>query len=455
MSEARPIVIIECYGSGVRICDGENILTDSTSYALIEADNTIIVGELAEHQAHLRPREVSTQFWANLSASSTTKHIVSNAELALYHLQHAWQSANCSNHDVIFITPANFDKHQLGLLLGICEKLSIHVAGIVCNAALVLRNPLRNSKAIYLDLLLQQLVITELNHTDSGVEIIQPSRIFDYGIQNFIQNCAKTIASEFVNKTRFDPLHTAQDEQQFFDQLPSWLMQLKTNEVIECRLSVEGKHFAIEINQQQLQKANQVLFEEVAAYLNVLFHDHDTLAIYCSASCNKIYALHEFLSALPGCAVIQMNAMDIAQHALHSKNEIIREGQVHYITRLTWSDKSITESLNFNPGKLSNISSIPTHVLIGGHAYSLQQEIYIASNDSSTDPIILLENRSDCLCKISSNNVSVDIEVLNAKSIMINHNKVSVMTSAKIGDILSIQTSESSCEFIKVVQHEA
>ena len=108
MSTAKPIVIIECYDSGVRICDDKNILAECASCALIESSSNIIVGDAAQQQAHLRPREVSTSFWGDLSAHSTTKHAVSNAEIALHHLKHVWQLANCTDQNAIIITPATF-----------------------------------------------------------------------------------------------------------------------------------------------------------------------------------------------------------------------------------------------------------------------------------------------------------------------------------------------------------
>ena len=99
-----PTVTIEFYDSGVRISDGKNILANSVSCALIESDNTILVGEQAEHQAHLRPRESSINFWGQLSENSDTKHVISNAEIAYRHLEHIWSLANYSNQDVILIT---------------------------------------------------------------------------------------------------------------------------------------------------------------------------------------------------------------------------------------------------------------------------------------------------------------------------------------------------------------
>ncbi len=452
MSASIPI-IIECYDSGVRICDHEKILADNASFALIETSRHVTVGPAAQQQAHLRPREVSTTFWSDLSASSTTKHVISNAELAFYHLQFVLQQANCSDQDAIVITPATFDKHHLGLLLGICEKLPIKVVGIVCNATLAVQGSIDNCKAVYLDLLQRNLVITELINNHSGVKLKTPSRVFDYGLQNFVQNCATYIADKFVVETRFDPLHTAKHEQHYFDKLPLWLNVLKHNDYTECALSTEDESFSINITQGQLQQANHQQLNKIAAYLNVLFHNHDSIAIFCSSSCQQVFGMHEFFSNLPGCAVIQLDDNSLAKNALLNKDEIISEEQVLYVNSLSWNHKLKPNTLNFNPGKISNLSSIPTHILIDGHAYGLQKDIFI-TYERSSQLIITMEKTAESLCKISSNNLSVDVEIINSQKIQMNSVPVENIIHAKIGDTLSVQDCSISCRFIKVVEYE-
>ena len=453
MSVTKPTVIIECYDSGVRICDSDKLLANSASYALIESSDSILVGEEAEHQAYLRPREVSTAFWSNLSENSSTKYVVSHAELAFRHLKHLWQLAKCSDQNVILITSANLDKHSLGLLLGICKKLSINVVGMVSNAVLALQQPIENCKVVHLDLLLQNLLITELNQNETGVSLKQPSHVLNVGLQHFNQNCAKTIANKFITETRFDPLHNASDEQQFFDKLQLWLTALKNNQKIECKLTINDNAFSTTIDQQQLQRTNRLLFEEIAAHLNILFHKSSALAIICSASCLQAFGLYEFLSSLPGCAVVQLNEENISESALHVSNEITTGDQIHYINSLTWQNLT-PQQIQFNLGAISNISSIPTHILINGHAYSLQKDVFIDNTDASSEPRILLEESADCLCKISTDNVRVEIYALNSKIIHINENAISTVSSVKTGDILKIEGNQIACQFIKVVHHE-
>ncbi len=261
-----PLVIIEFYDSGVRISDGKNTLANSVSCALIEADKTILVGEQAAQQAHLRPRESSTLFWSQLSENSDTKRVISNAEIALRHLEQLWNLANRTDQNAILITPVNLEKHDLGLLLGICKKLSINVTGIVCNATLAMQQPVEDCKAVFLDLLQKQLAVTEITQDEAGLTLKQPSHILNYGLHNLIGNSANHIAKKFIAETRFDPLYSANDEQQFFDKLPLWLADLSERNSIECRLNTGGKIFSIQIQNETLQLANRKQFDEIAAH---------------------------------------------------------------------------------------------------------------------------------------------------------------------------------------------
>lgn len=449
-----PIVIIEIYDSGVRISDGINILADSVSCALIEADKTILVGEQAAQQAHLRPRESSTLFWSQLSKNSDTKHVISNAEIAFRHLEHIWNSANCSDQDAILVTPVSLEKHDLGLLLGICKKLSINVTGIVCNATLAMQQPEDSCKAVFLDLLQQQLAITEIIQKETGISLNQPSHILDYGLQNYIASCANYIAKKFISETRFDPLHCASDEQQFYDKLPLWLTSLDENDSIECKLNTGDKHFAIQIQNEALQIANKKQFEEISAHLNVLFHNHNNIAIFCSSACKQVFGLKKFLASLPGCAMVQLDDISLAEHALRCSAEIISGEQVHYVNSLSWCANFRSTDLDFNSGKLSNLARIPTHVLINGHAYSLQKSLFIANRDVTPEPRIMLDESHDSICKIVTNSLSVEIHVLGAQSMTLNKNQIEKISVAKIGDVLNVHNYEMDYLFIKVIDNE-
>jgi hypothetical protein len=446
------IVIIELYNSGIRIGDGKNVLVDSISCALIESD-TILVGEQAKHQAHLRPREISTNFWDQLSKNSETKHVISNANIALRHLEHVWNSTNCSTQKVILITPVTLDKHDLGLLLGICKKLSLNVVGIVCNAALAMQQRVDNCKAVYLDLLQKKIAMTELIQNDSGVSLKQPSRIINYGLQSFNNNCAQSIANKFISETRFDPLHSAEDEQHFFDKLPLWLRMLEENTSTECKLHTGEKQFSIKINNQYLLQTNQKLFDEVAAHLNVLFHNHESIVIYCSSACKQAFGLEEFLSNLPGCAMVTLQSDSLINQVLRCSDELISSNQVHYVNALSWRENTLPVALQFNTGRLSNIASKPTHLLIGGHAYSLKKNIFITSNGAN-EPKVMRNKKANALCQITANSMNIVVQEFVNQAVSMNRASIEAVAFAKIGDVLTINNFQTEYVFIKVVQNE-
>lgn len=452
MSATKSIVIIEFYDLGVRICNGEAILADSISCALIESNKAILVGKSAEQQAHLRPREISTNFWSRLAENSDTKQVISNAEIAYNHLKHVWELANCSEKDVILITPANLNKPNLGLLLGICKKLSINVTGIVCNASLAMQQRTEKCKAVFLDLLQQNIVVTEIIQSDKGVSLQQPSHNINFGLQNFTHNCAKFIADQFIAKTRFDPLHSAKNEQQFFDKLPLWLKLLCENSTIECQLSSDNNSYSVEINDQQLQTVNVKLFDEIANHLNLLFHKHNLIAIYCSASCKKAFGLHKFLATLPGCAIIQLDKTSLARYALSYENEISNGEEVHYVNTLSLRSSSKLKSLQFNTGKLANLASLPTHILVNSYAYSLEKDLFINRSNSTTEPRIMLEKNPNSLCKISINNLNAVLQVFNKQIIKLDSTHIDEFSAVKIGDVLTIEGCQTDYVFIKVAK---
>ena len=446
-----PTVAIEFYDSGVRICDGEKILAESESYALIDA-NHILVGELAKQQAYLRPREISTQFWTKLSGKSTTKHVLNHVDIALKHLEEVWGRAQHLKTNVILITSTIFDKTDLGLLLGICKKLDINVLGIVCNAAVSLQNKIENSAVVFLDLQQTKIIITELSQNEVGLSANQKSHVLDYGMNNFTHNFAKVIAKQFVEETRFDPLHSATNEQQFFDKLFLWMETLKQKDTVECSLLADDKRFTIELHRNYLNSANLHLFNEIAHYLTILFHRESSVAIICSASCKQVFGFFPFLSQLPGCAAIQLDAASLSSQALRHKKEISAGDEIHLFKKFDWQSTSIAK-IQFNKGNLSNLANQPTHILINGHAYSLKQTLYLSLDDQQTEPIVSFSKSTTSICRLFNSNIGAQIEVLISK-VKINQHEVNGKFTLNINDYIELKKCVTTCKLIKVIEHE-
>ncbi len=454
MSNSPSLLTIQLSGLGLRISDSDKLLASSPSYALIESGR-IQVGVSAEQQAHLRPREICTEFWQDLSGKSSTKHVVSHAEIAFKHLDAIWAEVGQAEAKVIFICPVNLDKNQLGLLLGICKKLSIKVNAIVCNAALATEQHTDAEASVYVDLLQESIVISELSQDSAGISVKLPSRELSYGLQSFEHNSAKCIAKKFISETRFDPLHSAKFEQQFHDVLVVWLSNLEKYGTTECKLTVDDKEHVVSISTQDIASTNHHIFSEISNYLNILFHQHGNLAIYCSPSTKHAFGLYEYLSDMPGCATVQLSDDSIEKHAL-SKPELINPSEtIHFITALPWQQESIT-TLSYNNGSLSNLVNTPTHILISGYAHPLKNDLFLSLTEGDSDKNIIVnyELTEHSLCKISPSISDVKLEIIKPHSIILNTDELTTTSSLKINDILRFEHTGETGQLIKVVRNE-
>ncbi len=447
-------VVIDLYDSGVQISDGDKVLADSATLALVEAEHRIIFGECAERQAYSRPRDIATGFWSQLSANSDTRRVISNAELAYRHLQCVWQQVALSDRDAILVTPDTFTKHDLGLLLGICERLSISVRGLVSKAVLVPLAPMPDHKLVYIDVMQQHLAITEIRQTATGVTVVHPSTVLTPGLQSLSEHLASTIAAIFITKTRFDPMHAAWHEQQFFEKLPLWLAALNTADAVECKLTSDTHTYRIRLHKRQLRNANQAVFRRIAARLGGVFQSADAAVIISSPSCARVFGLHEFLSAMPGCAVLTAEARDVARQALLHQPQIGAHKQpVHYTTAIAWPPQVKPLRPQCNAGSLSQLHAVPTHALIGDHAYPLMQEVFVAGSGDNGGLRIDGAPGDDSLCKISTAGLQVEIEVLNNGAVTCNGRVLRARQRVQLGDHLRVAGQTAEVRFIKVHQY--
>ena len=448
-------VVIDIYGCGIRIGDKEQIIVDSDSCALIESSNNIIVGSDAVQQAHLQPRDINLNYWDKLSVDSGTRHAISNAEIAYTHLKQVWEQANISDRDVVISVANTFTKQDLGLLLGITEKLAIPVRGIMCNAILAQSGPLHNCKVVFLDLRQSSLIVSEIVQNKKEISVGPPIKIFRFGLQSLLIAVAEFISKQFISETRYDPMHLAQDEQQLFNKLPEWLSEIQSSEIIECELGTDAKKHRIQLSRKSLQEVNESLYARMSSYLSMEYSHEASLTIMCSASCTKIYGVVEYLQKLPGCAVTVLNKNSLINQALLQLDQIqTKNEQVHYITSLEWNKTSAPVSVNYNPGNLSELSLIPTHALINNQAYLISEETYLIKNSHANTLTIKTIYSKYATCKITKKGFLVEIEPLSNDSLTLNNESLHTSRAVQIGDLVNVKGFSNQLDFIKVSSDE-
>ncbi len=139
---------------------------------------------------------------------------------------------------LVATVPGFLSTDQLGVLLGIAHEAGIDIRGFVDSAVLMASASPLPAHAWLLDLHLTRACLTELK---AGEEITQVSvqELPGCGLMSCMDGWANLVADRFVQDTRFDPLHTADTEQQLYDQLYDWAWR--------GRRGVEGPDFTAEI----------------------------------------------------------------------------------------------------------------------------------------------------------------------------------------------------------------
>ena len=448
-------VVIDLYDSGILISDGDRILAWGASCALIESATSIRTGKAVEHQACVRPQDICTQFWSRLSGHSSTRHVVAHAEIALHHLQAVWGQLDRPDHTAILAVCGTLGKQDLGLVLGICEKLSIPVQGIVNRAVLGVPGPVLGCTLVWLDMLQQHTVLTEMNQDLTGVSVPRPEILLPQGLQALNHTLAKRVAGVFIARTRFDPLQKAENEQQLREKLPHWLETLESAKFVVCALHAAGQAYRVRLERNDVLEINRPVFEAIASRLGSLVHDRDAIGIVCAPSCRQVFGLKAFLDGLPGCAVLSTSPVHMAVQALRYRDQIdSQDTSVHYTTSLTWDRETCPQTLEINAGSLDTLDNRPTHLLIGGHAWPLNQEVCLSARNAA--PGLTLDPACDetSLCRISRFGWMIEVRSLHEHVVRLNGEPLGAPRSVQSGDHLRIDGYRDVIRFIQVHEHE-
>ena len=450
------MLVIDLYDSGILVSDGERILADSISCALIEPGKPVQTGRAALQQACSRPQDICTQFWSRLSERSATRHEVPHADIALHHLQSVWERLNQPDHAVILAVSGMLDRQDLGLVLGICEKLSIPVRGIVSRAVLALSGPAPVNTLAWLDILQSHAVLAELQQDHEAVSVLDPVPLIPQGLQALDHLLAKRITRLFIARTRFDPMQKPGDERQFLEKLPRWLATLEQEGSVECTLQAGGQASRIQLDRQEVLDMNRAVFEAIAARLAGLFQDRNAITVICAPSCRQVFGLKGFLKGLPGCALLDTDPLRMAQQALRYRDQITtRHATVHYTTSLAWDRDASPLTLDIHPGTLAGLNNRPTHLLIGDQAWPLDREVCLSARNGTHGLDLDPACGEGSLCRIASTGWLIEVRGLHDHVIRLNGSPLTSPRSVQPGDSLGIEGHPDELRFIRVREHEA
>jgi FHA domain len=349
----------------------------SPGYALCEGAE-IVVGREAWRRARLRPRHVVDSFWSALDTRPLPRPFpeqLSSADLVHAHLSELWEGWRSGVSSVLLAVPGHYSAEQLALLLGVARSAGMPVDGLVDAAVAAAAAAPRGDRMLYVDVELHRTVVTELllrgELLRGRVECAQGS-----GLVALRESWARRIADAFVRQTRFDPLHTAEAEQELYLKLSAWFADLKRAPLGPIRLELRGDRVA-EMSGAELGAASEGVFTAVVRLVGSLKPAGETVTLLLSSRVASLPGLPEQLSGIGGVAVVPLIEGAAARGALRCREQIRADTEaLPLVSRLHPAEASGAAAAPIPPAPAprDEVRDAPSHVLLGAVAHAITGE---------------------------------------------------------------------------------
>lgn len=257
--------ILAAGGEPPRLLPVDEGSLESPGFALPD-QKRLITGIAAERQARLFPRQVLNRFWGPLSTDPLDPPLPSaanQAEVAYAHLAHVWGNVRGFGNGLLIAVPASFERTQLGLLLGMSQELGIPVEGFV-SLPVAAAAPGPEGLHLHVDGHLHRFEIAILT-AGERLELQEVVAVNASGLEGLHNLWAQTAAAEFVRMTRFDPLHSAQTEQELYRRLPALLAALHQEQAASISIPAGRSTYSVSMMHAMILEAAQPVYDELMA----------------------------------------------------------------------------------------------------------------------------------------------------------------------------------------------
>ena len=239
---------IELNDAGINYSIDGNIVNSSPGFAVLDGDK-LLLGTEAFKNARLLPRWTNNRFWNQLNSDpipNGTSKIRHHADIAFSHLEQIWLEMQPQVNQVVVAVPGHYSREQLGLFLGMAKEAGIPIAGLVDNALITVAETQSHSNILFLDVSLHRITLTQLE-SDGALRKLENQTITESGLFTLWDRWANIVAKQFIQTSRYDPMHQAASEQLLFDQLPLWIANSTGARTKDFEISLpERRQFFIE-----------------------------------------------------------------------------------------------------------------------------------------------------------------------------------------------------------------
>jgi hypothetical protein len=237
----------------------------------LSEDGRLRVGLAAEKRCRQMPRQINRHFWTKLASDPLQDPAYigwTHADLAHAHLAYIWQQIAATHEALLVAVPDGYNGHQLELLAGIMNALSIAVRGFVPISLAALPRNAPAEVLLHLDIGLHGTHLTVLDHRREAT-ILERTVINGLGLESLRSAWMQVIADEFVRRTRFDPFHAAETEQGLYDQLPGLLAALESTEEVAVEMATPAAVDRIRLSREAMEQVLKPLLDTIHREIDV------------------------------------------------------------------------------------------------------------------------------------------------------------------------------------------
>lgn len=424
------MIAIELNDAGILVARNRQVVLESPGYALLEKDR-LVIGHEARKHTQTKPRLINKGFWEKLGLEPlaySLPEIATNADLVREHLAHI--ASQIEEEEAILAVPPTFKKDQLGLVLGIAKQLSIPVSGMIDSALAAAKPDISASNLIYLDIQLSRIVLTVLQQ---GAKVVR-HRYYSFagsGLFNVHEAWLKLIAGQFIQQTRFDPLHHGASAQRLYECLPDWFETITRDTRSVLEFAGDEQVYRITLRHEHWETIIQSLFEGVIERIDSEVSAQRSSSIQISHRLSILPGFIDCLQQRVDCEIeplergaAPLGALRLADHIISSKGQSVA---------LTLSIPSIRQP-HVRMARLR-----PSHIVLRGQAYPLQPDGLVLCRVLGSLDLHLPSSAptgAEILCSIKKEATDVRIGAQPEAPVLINDMKAAFPAQLYAGDML-------------------
>ncbi|SHF61473.1 hypothetical protein SAMN04487965_2392 [Microbulbifer donghaiensis] len=430
--------VLEINDSGLRVFVGMDEVLESPGVAVIEHQQ-ILVGTAALMRARSHPTRVNNQFWRRLSLESLKSENVRcrhHADLAYCHLHEI--SEHCDLPDeVMLAVPGNFTREQLALLLGIIKESPINAVGMVDAATACIGNLAPRGAHLHIELQLHQTLVSRVAvHEQAVLDIAET--VNDAGTLNFLDAWARVFTDAFIMQCRFDPLYSAEAEQQLYDMMPQWVSRaMRQGEVM-----AELDDRTAKVSLRQLQDASTPILSRVRAMIENL-----------GESNSVVFVSHRW-AEIPGGAQLA-ERIHLLPHNCVAQAVAKRWGEIHSETAALRMVNALSAAPANEVAVQVNAAAeaAATHLLFGHRALAAQQPLFVFWHE---DKFSVTPTPPDHpAATITSHAGKLALRVDAGTRLMLNGEEIAAPVNLSAGDRIGVADFDDVITAISVEQYGA